>query len=338
MHNTGKIKIGISIGDPNGIGIELLLKAFEDKRLYDFFTPLVFADFEILKTEQKKFSFQTALKPIKWGENLNKSKLNVLSVAAQSFSVEYGKVSESAGQFAIRSLEEAVKALQKNKVDVLVTLPIHKQAFQLAGFKYPGHTDYLNEKLQGDSLMFMVHENLRVALVTDHIPIQKVAQALSEDLLRQKIDSLLKSLKEDFGINKPKIALLGLNPHTGDQGVIGTEDDDLIRPVINAYFNKGDLVFGPYAADGFFGSKHYQAFDAVLAMYHDQGLIPFKTLAFGSGVNFTAGLEKIRTSPDHGTGFDIAGKKKADRSSFIEALFLARKVYANRSEMHQEEV
>ena len=213
--------------------------------------------------------------------------------------------------FAMQSLDEAVKALQKNKVDVLVTLPIHKQAFQLAGFKYPGHTDYLNEKLQGDCLMFMVHENLKVALVTDHIPIQKVAQAISEDLLRQKIDSLIKSLKEDFGLSRPKIALLGLNPHIGDHGVIGTEDDELIRPVINAYFEKGDLVFGPYAADGFFGSKQYQAFDAVLAMYHDQGLIPFKTLAFGSGVNFTSGLERIRTSPDHGTGFDIAGKKKA---------------------------
>ena len=233
MHNTGKIKIGISIGDPNGIGIEVLLKAFEDKRLFDFFTPLVFADFELLKTERKKFSFQTSLKPIKWGQNLNKSKLNVLTVSEQSFSVEYGKVSQSAGLFAIRSLEEAVKALQKNKVDALVTLPIHKQAFQLASFKYPGHTDYLNEKLQGDSLMFMVHENLKVALATDHIPIRKVAQVLSQDLLRQKIDSLLKSLKKDFGVSKPKIALLGLNPHIGDQGVIGTADDELNRPVIN---------------------------------------------------------------------------------------------------------
>jgi len=332
MRNSGKIKVGISIGDPNGIGIELLLKAFEDKRMFDFFTPVVFADMEMLKTEQKKFSFYTDLHAISLDENLHKSKLNVVSISKTPYTIAYGTVSEHAGKVAIASLEAAVDALQKKAVDVLVTLPIHKQAIQKAGFEHPGHTDFLAKKLKGESLMFMVHDTLKVALVTDHIPLQQVSSALSETLIKQKIDLLLASLKRDFGMNKPKIALLGLNPHNGDQGVIGKEDDTLIRPVVADYFEKGHMVFGPYAADGFFGAQHYKSFDAVLAMYHDQGLIPFKTLAFGSGVNFTAGLEAVRTSPDHGTGFDIAGQKKADRSSFLEALFVARKVYLNRLE------
>lgn len=332
MRTSDKIMVGISIGDPNGIGIELLLKVFEDKRMFDFFTPLAFADINLIKSERKKFSLHTDLRPLSESENPHKSKLNVISVAKESFEVKYGAVSEQAGNLAIASLEAAVAALQKKRVDVLVTLPIHKQAMQKAGFQYPGHTDYLAEKLKGESLMFMVHESLRVALVTDHIPLQKVSIALSETLLKQKIDLLLKSLSNDFGIIKPKIALLGLNPHNGDQGVIGTEDDTIIRPVVTHYFDQGQMVFGPYAADGFFGAQHHKSFDAVLAMYHDQGLIPFKTLAFGSGVNFTAGLQAVRTSPDHGTGFDIAGKKKADKSSFLEALFLARKVFLNRKE------
>ncbi len=332
MRNSGKIKVGISIGDPNGIGIELLLKAFEDKRMFDFFTPVVFADWDVLKTEQKKFSFYTDLHAISLDENPHKSKLNVVSDSKTPYTISYGTVSEHAGKVAIASLEAAVGALQKKVVDVLVTLPIHKQAMQKAGFEHPGHTDFLAKKLKGESLMFMVHDTLKVALVTDHIPLQQVSSALSETLIKQKIDLLLASLKRDFGLNKPKIALLGLNPHNGDQGVIGTEDDTLIRPVVADYFEKGHMVFGPYAADGFFGAQHYKSFDAVLAMYHDQGLIPFKTLAFGSGVNFTAGLEAVRTSPDHGTGFDIAGQKKADCSSFLEALFVARKVYLNRLE------
>lgn len=332
MRTSDKIKVGISIGDPNGIGIELLLKVFEDKRMFDFFTPLVFADVTLLKSERKKFSLHTDLIPLTLGENPHKSKLNVISVSKESFEVNYGAVSEQAGKIAIASLEAAVAALQKKRVDVLVTLPIQKQAMQKAGFQYPGHTDFLAEKLNGESLMFMVHDSLRVALVTDHIPLQKVSQALSESLLKQKIDLLLSSLKKDFGINKPKIALLGLNPHNGDQGVIGQEDDAIIRPVVTHYFDQGKMVFGPYAADGFFGAQQHKYFDAVLAMYHDQGLIPFKTLSFGNGVNFTAGLEAVRTSPDHGTGFDIAGKKKADKSSFLEALFVARKVFFNRKE------
>jgi len=332
MRNKEKIKVGISIGDPNGIGIELLLKLFEDKRLFDFFTPLVFADANLLQTELKKFSFHTDLNPLKTGEKPHKSKLNIISDSAIPHKVNYGAVSKQAGQVAIASLEQAIEAVQKKEVEVLVTLPIHKQAMQQAGFQYPGHTDFLNEKWKGESLMFMVHDQLRVALVTDHIPLQEVSKTLSASLLKQKIDALLASLTQDFGIAKPKIALLGLNPHNGDQGVIGTEDDELIRPLVEDYFERGHLVFGPYAADGFFGAQHYQGFDAVLAMYHDQGLIPFKTLAFGKGVNFTAGLEAVRTSPDHGTGFDLAGKKKADHSSFLEALFLARKVFLNRQE------
>ena len=213
----------------------------------------------------------------------------------------------------------------------MVTAPINKYNIQSDEFKLPGHTDYLNQELEGNALMFMVQDNLRVGLVTDHVPVNEVAKHLTAELITKKIETINLSLKQDFSINKPKIAVLGLNPHAGDGGVIGTEDEKIIKPTIKKLFDKGILVFGPFPADGFFGNTQYDKYDAVIAMYHDQGLIPFKTLSFGNGVNFTAGLNKIRTSPDHGTAFDIAGKGIADHNSFREAVYAAIDIYHSRN-------
>ena len=218
----------------------------------------------------------------------------------------------------------------ENQIDVLVTAPINKYNIQSEEFKFPGHTDYLDKELEGNALMLMVQDNLRVGLLTDHIPVNDVAEHLTEKLIIQKIETIKQTLIQDFGINKPKIAVLALNPHAGDNGVIGKEDDELVKPVIKKMFEKGTLVFGPFAADGFFGSSQYQKYDAVVATYHDQGLIPFKTLSFGGGVNYTAGLNKIRTSPDHGTAYEIAGKGIADYNSFKEAVYTAIDIYNSR--------
>ena len=217
-------------------------------------------------------------------------------------------------------------------IDVLVTAPINKKSIQLNSFNFPGHTDYLNQELEGESLMFMISDSIKIALVTDHIPLSQIINHLNKDVIEKKLNLLEKSLVYDFGIKKPRIAVLGINPHAGDNGVIGNEDDILIYPIIKKLSNKGKLVFGPFAADGFFGSRKHLEYDATLAMYHDQGLIPFKTLTFGSGVNFTAGLNKVRTSPDHGTAFEIAGKGKADFKSFHQAILYARSIFKNRIE------
>ena len=214
----------------------------------------------------------------------------------------------------------------------MVTAPINKYNIQSQDFKFPGHTDYLDKELEGDALMFMVQDNLRVGLLTDHIPVNEVASHLTEALLIKKITTINKALTQDFGINKPKIAVLALNPHAGDNGVIGKEDDEIIKPALKKLFERGNLVFGPFAADGFFGSNQYEKYDAVIAMYHDQGLIPFKTLSFGKGVNYTAGLNKIRTSPDHGTAYEIAGEGIADFNSFREAVYTAIDIFKTRNE------
>ena len=236
------------------------------------------------------------------------------------------------GSYAIKSFTTAVEALKSNQIDVLVTAPINKYNIQSEEFKFPGHTDYLDKELEGDALMLMVQDDLRVGLLTDHIPVNEVSAHLTEDLIRRKIATVNQSLKQDFRINRPKIAVLGVNPHSGDNGVIGHEDDNVVKPVLKKLFEEGMMVFGPYSADSFFGSGQYEKYDAVIAAYHDQGLIPFKTLAFGKGVNYTAGLEGIRTSPDHGTAYEIAGKGTADENSFKEAVYLAIDVYNHRQE------
>ncbi len=332
MSEIPKIRVGISVGDPNGIGFEIILKTFSDKRIFDFFTPVVFAHHKNFIEERKKLGITVSVFSLSNIKNPNKGQLNVVNVWDAPFPIVYGKEQAEAGLRAITSLEAATLALKNRDVDVLVTAPIHKKSIQSEAFKFPGHTDYLNAQLEGQSLMFMVTDQLKVALMSDHIPLKDVVGYLNEDKINTKIALLEKSLIQDFGIQRPKIAVLGINPHTGDNGVIGEEDDTLLTPVIKKWNEKGSLVFGPYPADGFFGNQSYSKFDAVLAIYHDQGLIPFKTLSFGQGVNFTAGLSHVRTSPDHGTAFDLAGKGVADPSSFSEAVYRAREIFNKRNE------
>ena len=327
-----KIKLGISIGDPNGIGIEIILKIFEDRRLFEFFTPLIFAPIKLLENQKKHFKFNPILALNKKNEQLHRAQLNVFDLPMPEGKLVFGEASKIAGELALESLKSATSALKKGEVDALVTAPINKETIQSEDFKFPGHTDYLAKELEGNSLMFMISESLKVALVSDHIAVKDISGVLTPELLREKIQQLEGTLTKDFNIGRPKIGVLGLNPHTGDKGVIGQEDDEITLPLIQELSASGHLVYGPYAADSFFGNQTHLQFDAVLAIYHDQGLIPFKTLTFGAGVNFTAGLSKIRTSPDHGTAFEIAGKGLAETESFRNAMFLARNIYFNRKE------
>ena len=329
---SGKIKLGISMGDPNGIGIEIILKIFEDKRLFEFFTPVVFAPIKLLEKQKKHFNLSTNLFLVKNKNNAHKARLNVSNLSMPNDKFVFGQESKAAGSLAFESIKAATAALKNGKIDALVTAPINKETIQSEDFNFPGHTSYFAKALNGESLMFMVSENLKVALATDHIPIKDVSKEITADLLNEKITQLEQSLKLDFNINRPRIAVLGINPHTGDKGIIGQEDDQLVRPVIDKFSQDGHLVFGPYSADSFFGNQSHLNFDAILAIYHDQGLIPFKTLTFGEGINFTAGLDKVRTSPDHGTAFEIAGKGVAEVGSFRAAMFMARKIYFNRKE------
>jgi 4-hydroxythreonine-4-phosphate dehydrogenase len=324
------IIVGISIGDLNGIGSEVVLKTFEDARMLEFCTPVIFANAKILSFIKKGIDSPALLHGIDKLDQIVAGKVNVLNVWREGIDLNPGVNDEKIGSYAIKSFVAATQALKEGLIDVLVTAPINKYNIQSEDFKFPGHTDYLDQELEGDALMLMVHDNLRVGLLTDHIPVNEVSSHLTEELIRRKIETVKQSLIQDFSINKPKIAVLGLNPHCGDGGVIGKEDDEIIKPTIKKMFEKGTMVFGPYAADGFFGSSQYEKFDAVIAAYHDQGLIPFKTLSFGNGVNYTAGLTSVRTSPDHGTAFDIAGQGIANFNSFQEAVYLAIDVFNSR--------
>lgn len=259
-------------------------------------------------------------------------KLNVVNVWKETPNIEPGKETEEGGKYAFLSLKAAVTALKNDEIDVLVTAPINKHNIQSEEFNFPGHTDYLAKELEGEALMFMVTNDLKVGLLTDHVPVKDVSKKITAKLVETKVNKIYNSLIEDFRVRKPKIAVLGINPHTGDNGVIGKEDDEVLRPIITKINDSGKLVYGPYAADSFFGSGAHHNFDAILASYHDQGLIPFKTLSFGKGVNYTAGLSKVRTSPDHGTAFEIAGKGEANHKSFEEAVFTALQIFKNREE------
>ncbi|ASV30282.1 4-hydroxythreonine-4-phosphate dehydrogenase PdxA [Maribacter cobaltidurans] len=332
MEEKGNIKLGISIGDLNGIGCEVALKTFEDVRMFDFCTPVIFASNKTISGQQKALGISIPFNGVHEASKAVDGKLNIVNVWKQVPNIQFGEATREAGDFALQSLKAAVAALKNGDIDVLVTAPINKNNIQSDDFKFPGHTDYLAQELEGESLMFMVTDGLKVGLLTDHVAVKDVSSAIIPRLVRDKVNTIEKSLKMDFGIRKPKIALLGINPHSGDNGVIGKEDDEVLKPVIQEMTNNGHLVFGPYSADSFFGSDNYKNFDAVLAAYHDQGLIPFKTLSFGQGVNFTAGLDKVRTSPDHGTAYEIAGKGQADHSSFKEAVFMAIKIFRNRTE------
>ena len=332
MKKAENILVGISIGDLNGIGSEVVLRTFEDTRMLELCTPVIFANVRLLSFIKKTIETEAMFHGIDTLDQVVVGKINVLNVWRESVDLTFGEATELGGSFGIQSFVAATKALKDGKIDVLVTAPINKFNAQSEEFKFPGHTDYLAQELDGNALMLMVQDRLRVGLLTDHVPVNEVAQHLTEKLLTEKIETIRKTLVQDFSLVKPKIAVLGLNPHSGDNGVIGKEEESIIKPTIKKIAEKGTLVYGPFPADGCFGSNQDEKYDAVLAMYHDQGLVPFKTLSFGRGVNFTAGLSKIRTSPDHGTAFDIAGKGVADFNSFKEAVYLAIDVFHSRNQ------
>ena len=329
------IIVGISVGDLNGIGSEVILKTFEDTRMLELCTPVIFANVKIISFLKRELNLTAAIHGIDKLDQLVIGKINVLNVWREGVDLEFGKNDATVGSYAIKSFVAATKALKEGFVDVLVTAPINKYNIQSEEFKFPGHTDYLDKELNGNALMLMVHDDLRVGLLTDHVPVNEVAQQLTEKLISEKLETIINTLKQDFEIEKPKVAVLGLNPHSGDNGVIGNEEEKIIKPTLKKLFEAGNMVFGPFPADGFFGSGQYEKYDAVLAMYHDQGLIPFKTLSFGNGVNYTAGLDKIRTSPDHGTAYEIAGKGLANNESFKEAVYLAIDIFHRRNDYQE---
>lgn len=319
-----KIKIGISIGDINGVGLEVIIKTLSNKKIVDFCVPVIYGSSKVISYHKNivgiDFHFQSA----RSAERLNQEKINIVNCWDENVNITLGKPTETGGKYAYISLEAAVNDLKNGLVHALVTAPISKQAMHMADFPFSGHTEYLTRELNGEeSLMLMVNDKLRVGLATNHLPLREVPDVITKDLVLKKLQIFNESLKIDFGIERPTIAVLGLNPHSSDNGLIGEEEEKIIRPAVVESKKKGLIAMGPFPADGLFGSGKFAKFDGILAMYHDQGLVGFKALSFGNGVNFTAGLSGIRTSPDHGTAYDIAGKNEADSSSFREALFLA---------------
>lgn len=330
-----KLRVGITIGDPHGVGPELIIKTFSDPRITEHFTPIVYGHPEVFKAYRKQLGTEEfSYTSIQKAEDALHRKLNLLNIWKDyKANIQPGKASKEAGEFAFKSLEAAVADLAANKIDVLVTAPIDKSTIQSDQFNFPGHTEYLAKIAGTDQvLMFLISEKLKVGIVTGHIPLKEVSQQLSKDKILKKLKMMHESLLKDFGISKPRIAVMGLNPHAGDNGLMGVEEKEIITPAVREAFDQGMYVFGPYGADGFFGSGAYASFDAVLAMYHDQGLAPFKSIAFHDGVNFTAGLPIVRTSPDHGTAYEIAGKGSVDESSFRAAIFAACDIYRRRKD------
>jgi len=329
-----KLKIGISIGDVNGIGLEIIIKTLADNAIYDYCTPIVYghtkvASFYRRATEVSELNFNVIDNP----GNAQPKRANMINCWEEDVKIEPGVLNKEAGKYAFLSLQRATDDLLAGTIDALVTAPINKDTIQSADFNFPGHTEYLQDRAgSADSLMFLVSDTLRVGVVTGHIPIAKVSESITVDKILSKLKLMDASLRTDFWLRKPKIAVLGLNPHASDNGLIGNEEATTITPAIEEARANDILAMGPYAADGFFANGTYLQFDAVLAMYHDQGLIPFKQIAFESGVNFTAGLSFVRTSPDHGTAFDIAGKNEASEISFREALFTAIHIVKHRRE------
>lgn len=327
-----KIKVGISVGDFNGISVEIILKALKDKNITDFFTPVIFGSGKLFSYQKNVFKIQTTFNYIQSAKEAVTGKLNIVNLWKDNVNVDFGNPTEESTKMAIDSLEAATTALMNKEIDVLVTAPINKDEMLKQGFKHAGHTGYFEERFGKKGLMFLVTESLKVAVSTHHIPVAEIAKNISKNKIKEQVKMLNQCLIQDFCIQKPKIAVLGLNPHAGDGGAIGSEEIEIIQPAIKELFNEGILAFGPYPADSFFQPEKYKSFDAVLAMYHDQGLAPFKTLAYEEGVNYTAGLPFIRTSPDHGVAYDIAGKNLADEQSFSEAIFTAIKIFRNRAE------
>ena len=332
MVKSKKINVGISIGDPNGIGIEVMLKALSDRPSNDNCNFIIYSSYDLIVNQKKDLNINSLpLKTITSFDEISSNSINIKEVFTES-KYEFGVFDKLVSKNAIISFKEAVKDASDKKIDVLITSPINKNLSYSESFKYSGHTDYLRHYFNEEPIMLMVSEKLKVGLLTEHIALKDVVHNITAEKTAKKLKLLCQVLNKDFGIIKPKIAVLSINPHVGDNGVIGTEDQKLLTPAINELNQKEDIVSGPFSADTFF-CNNYAKYDAILAVYHDQGLIPFKTISFGDGVNYSAGLPVIRTSPDHGTGFDIAGKSIADPSSFKHALKLALNIYEARNKI-----
>jgi 4-hydroxythreonine-4-phosphate dehydrogenase len=323
MNPINKPVIGITCGDLNGIGIELIIKTFTDSRILDHCTPIIFASNKAINFYRKSVpDSNVTYNNIRDFSRIAQKQLSLFNCWEEEVQITPGQLTDIGGKYAVLSLQTAVAALKQKQIDGLVTAPIHKKNIQSADFSFTGHTPYLKQMFEAnDVVMMMCADNFRVALVTEHVPVGEVAKHITKEKIISKLQIINRSLQKDFGIDKPRIAVLGLNPHAGDEGLIGNEEETIIKPAIKEAKNNNVLVVGPYSADAFFARRSFEKFDAVLAMYHDQGLIPFKSLAISEGINYTAGLPAVRTSPDHGVAFDIAGKGKADHSSFVAAIF-----------------
>lgn len=331
-----KIKVGISIGDLNGIGMEIIIKTFKDSRVMDFCTPIIFGSSKVAAIHRKTLEMQdfnfNIINDIK---EAHPKKANLLNIWKQEVEIKFGEATNTSGEHAFDSLKQTTQALKDKKIDVLVTAPINKASIQEKVSGFIGHTEFLQGNFDGESLMIMISEAMKIAFVTGHVPLTEVKKAITAENILAKTEKLNNSLIQDFGIRKPKIAILGLNPHAGEEGMLGNEENDIISPAIKKMKENGIMAFGPYPADSFFTPKNLKSFDGILSMYHDQGLTAFKTLSFSEGINYTAGLNIVRTSPVHGTAYEIAGKGLADETSFREALFLACQIHKKKSEFNE---
>lgn len=338
MSQTHKPRIGITLGDVNGIGPEVVIKALADNRLTNLITPVVYGSSRVISFYKKQLNIEE----FNYTQVRNKGQfapksINVINCWEDSLEINPGKASKLSGKAAFVALKQAVEELKEGVIDALVTAPIDKQSIHSEEFPFAGHTEYLTQFFgSAGSLMFMVSDTLRIGLVTEHVPVKDIAALITKERIESKLMMMEQSLRKDFSVSKPRIAVLGLNPHAGDGGLIGQEDELIIKPVVADQKNKGKLVYGPFPADGFFGSGAYTKYDGILAMYHDQGLIAFKSIAFDEGINFTAGLPVVRTSPDHGTAYAIAGKNQANENSLREAIYRAADIFKNRNEPSRE--
>jgi 4-hydroxythreonine-4-phosphate dehydrogenase len=330
--------VGITLGDINGIGPEVIIKALNDTRLMKYITPVIYGSTKVLSYYRKNLNLNDFNYSQVKDDYLHFKKINVINCWEEVVEINPGTVDEKTGDYAFKALEKAAVAINDGKIDAIVTGPINKKLIQGENFKFPGQTEYIASiSGENDSLMMMVSDTLKVGLVTTHVPVKNVSELITRETIESKIKIFLKALKQDFGIIKPRLAVLSLNPHAGDDGLIGTEDKEIILPVIEEFKSNGNLVYGPFPPDGFFGVAQYRNFDGILAMYHDQGLIAFKILSFEEGVNFTAGLKMIRTSPDHGTAYNLAGKNQASENSMRSAIYLAKQIYYHRNPESQDD-
>ena len=332
-----RIRVGISHGDINGISYEIIIKTLQDPRLLETYTIVVYGSSKVASYHRKTLNINDFnFNLVKKAELAHPHRPNIVNIHEDEVKIDLGKSTTIAGEQSLLSLEMAIDDLQKKQIDVLVTAPINKKNIQSPTFQFPGHTEYLARKFNtSDYLMLMVNDTIRIGVITGHIPLNKVTETITEELVRKKINILNRSLVRDFGIIKPRIAILALNPHAGDEGLIGNEDSTIIQPAIEKEYSHNILVFGPFSADGFFGSGNFRHFDGILAMYHDQGMVPFKLMSFDAGVNFTAGLPVVRTSPAHGTAYDLAGKNEASPEAFRNALYLAGDIFLHRQEFDE---